>query len=106
MSLTKKQKKYFKKQVQDKLTEMGIKDEIQYTKTGFSKVGRYYDMELFKEVEKKIDTYRAANLYSSLCKKILNLPLEGVTRFLSSNNKPKEPDGNQIQEIALDSPNQ
>ncbi len=106
MALTKKQTKHYKKLIQTKLTEMGIKDDIQYTKTGHFKTGRYYDPELQKIVTKKLDTYRAANLYSNLCKKLLSLPPEGIERFLAVNHKPEETDGNQIQEAPLNSPDQ
>jgi hypothetical protein len=103
MTLTKKQLKHYKKLVQNKLIEMGIKDDIQYTKTGHFKTVKQFNPESGRVEERRVDSYRAANLYSSLCKKILSLPPEGVERFLAVNTKPKETDGNQIQETPLNS---
>lgn len=86
MTLTKKQIKHYKPLIQKKLTEMGIKNEIGYTQTGTTKVipQLVKTDDGFKVENRRVPNYRAANLYKSLTKKLCNLGVLEVERFLAT----------------------
>lgn len=101
MSLTKKQTKYYKPLILKKLEEMGVKQEIGYTQTGTSRVVPYLNNEVEGEPKverKKVPNYRASNLYKSLTKKLLKMPVESIEKFLSTEVGKKEEEGVLIEE--------
>ena len=86
MSLTKKEIKRYKPLIHAKLSEMGVKDEVGYTQTGSSRMRpQVVQGENGPQVEQvKSPNYRAANLYKSLTKKLLNTSPKAVERFLET----------------------
>ena len=86
MSLTKKEIRYYKPLILSKLNEMGVKNEIGYTKTGSNRqVMQYVQTDSgYKMQNETVPNYRAANLYKSLTKKLLKMTPEAVERFLDT----------------------
>lgn len=91
MALTKKEMRKYKPLIVKKIEDLGMKSELQYTKTGFKKTVDIPRPSGFGTEKRTFDTYRATNLQRNLLKKLLKLSVGEVERFLSQDFSEKEP---------------
>lgn len=91
MNLTKKQAKKYKRLILAKLSELGVKNEIGYTKLSSFRVARQVvekEEGVFAFEKTKIPAHQASNLYKNLTKKLLKMPAEAIDKFLSTELTP------------------